>query len=86
MTTRDELRTRLLALAKELNDLVAKELPPPRRRRDATPVTKGMVSAIRRLRREYPGLTQDCIAAMLNINQGRVSEALRGLEFNTYAP
>jgi predicted XRE-type DNA-binding protein len=47
------------------------------RRKGSPPVTAEMAAHIRRLKREQ-NLFNHEIAAMLSINQGRVSEVLRG--------
>jgi predicted XRE-type DNA-binding protein len=55
------------------------------RREASTPMSQRLANEIRRLKREQ-GLFNHQIAAMLKINQGRVSEVLSGKTFPEEKP
>lgn len=68
------LRRKLRTLADATRRRPVKRQAPAK----SQPVTDAMRRRIRAAARRYPKLTQFDIAAMFGVNQGRVSEALRG--------
>lgn len=81
-----EIQERLRELAGELAcaelEALAGQLsrrsPAPRSNPTSTPMTEEMRDAIRAYHRAHPKLPQVDVARVFNVNQGRVSEALRG--------
>ncbi len=82
-----EIRDRLLEIAnstgiREIEALANKLKRRPSKRR-AQPVSRVMTPELKQEIREYykanPGAAQTEIAKLFNVNQGRVSEALRGI-------
>lgn len=80
MKTIPEIRERLLAMARELNQLASET----KRRKGAVtkaksrPLTPVMAARIRAHKTQYPDLSQAEIGRVFGVNQGTVSEALRG--------
>ena len=68
-----EIASRLAVLVKELERRRGQRAP-----RNSTPMTDKLAVAIRAYKRANPDATQVDIGRRFNINQGRVSEALRG--------
>lgn len=90
MLTIPEVRQRLADIASRCTDpsakrsirllLVHMRRRPAAKRADVTsqPMTPDLADAIRRYARRYPSASQLQIAVHYGVNQGRVSEALRG--------
>lgn len=78
------LRLRVLAIefrCDELNDLADEIARRPRGQRAPTtsaPITDALRARIRAMKEAEPDLSQAEIGRRLNVNPGRVSEALRG--------
>ena len=68
-----EIASRLLVLVKELERRRGPKAP-----RNSAPMTPKLAASVRAYKRANPDATQVDIGRHFNINQGRVSEALRG--------
>jgi hypothetical protein len=76
-------RLRDLAAERGLPELagLADELrrrPAQRGPRSARPMSEQLADEIRAFKREHPGMSQVAISRRFNVNQGRISEALKG--------
>lgn len=81
-----EIQTRLLEIAREngMDEVASLALQltrrSPKKRAPASskPMTAKLAHEIREFSRSNPDMTQAAIGRVFNINQGRVSEAVRG--------